>query len=184
MRKVEAVNSRSYFLIKSLTDLRRGAGMMSLILIRGPNLPPRTSPFRHVWAAGVSGPTLSRVVQPSGLFHDEVTKPVVSITLRQDEREQKIKDNFSVIHRVSRNICNEPMPELGQGPGGFIVRIIVIFSSLSDLLLIILKTIDFPQTTSRYGIGSTELSCLSSLHLKLSNSLTRASWFYSLHYTQ
>ena len=126
IRKVEAVSSRSYFLIKSLTDLRRGAGIKSLI--RGPNLPPRTSPFRHVWAAGVSWPTLSRVVQPSGLFHDEVTKPVVSITLRQDEREQKIKDNFSVIHRVSRNICNEPMPELGQGPGGFIVRIIVIFS--------------------------------------------------------
>ena len=126
MRKVEAVNSRSYFLIKSLTDLRIGAGMMSLI--RGPNLPPRTSSFRHVGAAGVSGPTLSRVVQPSGLFHHEVTKPVVSITLRQDEREQKIKDYFSVIHRVSRNICNEPMPKLGQGPGGFFVRVIVIFS--------------------------------------------------------
>ena len=68
------------------------------------------------------------------------------------------------------------MPELGQGPGGFIVRVIVIFSSSSDLLLIILKTIDVPQTISRYGIGSTELSCLSSLHLKLSNSLTRAIW--------
>ena len=78
---------------------------------------------------------------------------MVAVTLREDQGEQKIKDDLSVIHRVARNICNEPMPELSQGPGGFIVRIIVIFSSLSDLLLIILKTIDFPQTiyiTVRY----------------------------------
>ena len=116
IRKVEAVSSRSYFLIKSFTDLRIGVMKHKMFSWR-PDPPPGSSSSRHVGTAGVRGAALTRVVQPSWLFHNEVTKPVVSVTLRQDEREQKVKDYFSVIHRVSRNICHEPMPELCQGPG-------------------------------------------------------------------
>ena len=42
--------------------------------------------------------------------------PVVSVTLGQHQWEQKLKDDLSIIHRVSGDVGNKPVPELRQGP--------------------------------------------------------------------
>ena len=39
--------------------------------------------------------------------------PVVTIALGQDEREEQIKDDLSVVDGVARNIGHKPVPELG-----------------------------------------------------------------------
>ena len=41
---------------------------------------------------------------------------MVSVTLGQHQWEQKLKDDLSIIHRVSGDVGNKPVPELRQGP--------------------------------------------------------------------
>ena len=113
IRKVEAVNSRSYFLINSFTDLTRIISMQSSNVTQ---IPPGSSSFRHVRTTGVSRSTLTGVVQTSWLLHDEVTEPVLTVTLGQDQRKQEVKYYFAIVHRVTRDVCNEPVPKLCQCP--------------------------------------------------------------------
>ena len=39
--------------------------------------------------------------------------PVVTIALGQDEREEQVKDDLTVVYGVARNIGHKPVPELG-----------------------------------------------------------------------
>ena len=52
---------------------------------------------------------------PSIYIYINIYLPVVTISLRENKREQKIKDDLSIINTVSRYISNKPVPELWQG---------------------------------------------------------------------
>ena len=80
----------------------------------GRHLLEGTSSIGHLWRAGVGGTSLVPVVELTGLLEHEVSVSVVPVTLRQDQREQKVENNISVVHRVSRNVGHEPVPELGE----------------------------------------------------------------------
>ena len=47
--------------------------------------------------------------------------PVISVTLGQHQWEQKLKDDLSIIHRVSGDVGNKPVPELRQGPANKLI---------------------------------------------------------------
>ena len=36
--------------------------------------------------------------------------------LDQHQREEKVKDDLAIVHRVTRDVGYKPMPELGKGP--------------------------------------------------------------------
>ena len=53
--------------------------------------------------------------------------PMIPIALGEDEREEQIKDDLSVVHGVARNIGHKPVPELGERP-----RIILLLDKWCD----------------------------------------------------
>ena len=65
------------------------------------------------------------------LLHDKVAEPMITITLWKDQGKQKIKDNFTIVHRVSRDISYEPVPEFSQSPAEFLA-----FSNLYIILVL------------------------------------------------
>ena len=79
------------------------------------------SPVGHTGAAGVGGAALLPVVhQPRLLKHEEAVS-VIPVTLGQHQREQQLEDDLAVIHRVSGNVGNKPVPELGQSSEKYLI---------------------------------------------------------------
>lgn len=66
----------------------------------------------HGRAAGVSWSAFIRIVQGTRLFKNEETKSVVSVSFWQDEWEQEVKNDISVVNAIAGNIGNKPVPKL------------------------------------------------------------------------
>ena len=116
MRNVAAVSSRLYFFMKFLVDLERRTSWQSRGYKSSWHWLERSTSVWHLRRAGVCGASLLPVVQLAGLLEHKVSVSVVSVTFRQDKREEELKNNLSVIHRVSGDVGNKPVPELRQGP--------------------------------------------------------------------
>ena len=74
----------------------------------------RSSSIGHLRTAGVCWTSFFLIVQLSRLFKHKESISMISISFRQNQGEQQLKDHLTIINRVSRNISNKPMPELRQ----------------------------------------------------------------------
>ena len=54
------------------------------------------------------------VVELARLLKHKVSVSVIPVTLGQNKGEEQVENNISVVHRVSRDVGNEPVPELGE----------------------------------------------------------------------